>query len=86
MRRAVDESRGCDVLLLEGAVTPAVPVVGLLAPGGELPLRLPAEQLVAVVGAADPRLGVPFFASDDIRGLVAFMEGFDGKAGSPQGR
>ena len=86
VRRAVEESQGCDVLLLEGAVMPAVPVVGLLAPDEERPSRLPAEQLAAVVGAADPRFGVPFFKDDDIEGLLAFMEGFDGKAGGPQGR
>jgi molybdopterin-guanine dinucleotide biosynthesis protein B len=80
------EAGGADWVLLEGAVREGAPVIEVLGPDPGGGSKFPAERLAAVVGSRDPGLGVPFFASEDVDGLVAFMEGFYGQEGVPQGR
>ena len=80
------EAGGADWVLLEGAVREGAPVIEVLGPDPGGGSKFPAERLAAVVGSCDPGLGVPFFASEDVEGLVAFMEGFHGQEGGPQDR
>jgi len=86
LEMVVAEAGGADWVLLEGAVREGAPVIEVLGPDPGGGSKFPAERLAAVVGSRDPGLGVPFFASEDVEGLVAFMEGWHGQQGGPQGR